>query len=756
MTFLNISLLGGAAAFCIPLIIHLMHRSRHRTVQWGAMHLLTAVVQSNKRRTKWQELLLLLVRCAIPIMLAICLARPTITGIPWLAGDAPASTALLLDNSYSMQVRGDRGEQFEQARRLASEILALQTEGSDASIYSIGGKTQLVVEQATIDDSWSSPHTRKRQPLQTVEADRGPASVFAALQTAVSDLEERNTVRRSIMVVSDFQRRDWARLKDSQLESLSRQLKGLPGETVVAFCPVRAEEQSNLCIESVELPRMAFGLRQTFTVRANLKNYGAQSFKNLAVFFRIDGRQQAASQISLGPNESGQATFPCEFTEHGSHLLEVEVEAADALRFDNRFQLSVEAPDRLPVLLVDGAPHINPLESETGYLRAALAPFAGIQNRASDVESEEADTLSPHELIATETIEVGQFDAKRLAGQRAVVLTNVARLEDDQLARLTRFVADGGGLLVFPGDRVSEDWYNEQFFAAGLLPARLGVRRSNGTPVSIAQQVFDHPVLEVFNKENGGDLSTGFVQDWFVLDDLSNSNANAQVIAKLTNGEAFLVVKQFGDGQIVLAATACDGDWSNLPLQPFYVPLMQRLAAHVALGTVPSRNVAVGQPLVTFLPRSRAGQTLDLLDPVGHRHAVDVQQQRSAAFVQFNAAQRPGLYVLRNRGETAPPDGFSLDDSKSLREAKNDLVVHFVAGVDRSESNLETMSDAELQALAGKVGATVIDSLDEYEELEQASRYGREIWKMVLAVLVVAVFAEAWLAGRITQRGSQA
>ena len=47
MSFLNLFLLGGMAAFSVPLVIHLLNRSRYRTVDWGAMHLLDKAFQAN-------------------------------------------------------------------------------------------------------------------------------------------------------------------------------------------------------------------------------------------------------------------------------------------------------------------------------------------------------------------------------------------------------------------------------------------------------------------------------------------------------------------------------------------------------------------------------------------------------------------------------------------------------------------------------------------------------------------------------------
>ncbi|HSI65515.1 MAG TPA: BatA domain-containing protein [Candidatus Saccharimonadia bacterium] len=79
MWFLNTILLAGAAAFLIPLIIHLLNKRRVTTVAWGAMHLLHEALRQKKRNVKVEQLLLLIARISIPILLALCLARPVFT-----------------------------------------------------------------------------------------------------------------------------------------------------------------------------------------------------------------------------------------------------------------------------------------------------------------------------------------------------------------------------------------------------------------------------------------------------------------------------------------------------------------------------------------------------------------------------------------------------------------------------------------------------------------------------------------------------
>ncbi len=99
-----------ALAFTIPLTIHLLFRSRFRTVQWGAMHLLDSVVRVNHRRMQWMQILLLLMRCLLPVLLAFCLARPVLTGFKTLPGDAPQSLILAIDDSRSMSALDSSGQ----------------------------------------------------------------------------------------------------------------------------------------------------------------------------------------------------------------------------------------------------------------------------------------------------------------------------------------------------------------------------------------------------------------------------------------------------------------------------------------------------------------------------------------------------------------------------------------------------------------------------------------------------------------------
>ena len=121
MSLLNPLLAIGAIAFLVPLLIHIFNRSRFRTVEWGAMHLLESVISQNRKRLQIDQLILLLIRCLIPAVLAICLARPVLTG-GGLLGNAPVALVVLLDNSYSMEATDPAGTRFTAAVESACKI----------------------------------------------------------------------------------------------------------------------------------------------------------------------------------------------------------------------------------------------------------------------------------------------------------------------------------------------------------------------------------------------------------------------------------------------------------------------------------------------------------------------------------------------------------------------------------------------------------------------------------------------------------
>src|SRR4051812_34230926 len=178
MSFLNLALLGGVAALAIPIIIHLFHKSRFVVVKWGAMHPLESVIRVNQRRIKIEQLILLIIRAALPALLALAMARPVWKGMQKLLGETKTSTVVLLDNSYSMEASRAGQSNFAIAKEEAARMISNLRRGSEVQVVLMGEGGAAMLDAPTYDTA------RAAQDVAKTDAGYGAATVPSALDFA--------------------------------------------------------------------------------------------------------------------------------------------------------------------------------------------------------------------------------------------------------------------------------------------------------------------------------------------------------------------------------------------------------------------------------------------------------------------------------------------------------------------------------------------------------------------------------------------
>ena len=717
MNFLNGALIAGAAALAIPILIHLFHKSRFRVVKWGAMHLLEMVLRTNQRRVKMEQWILLAIRCAIPVMLALAMARPIWQGASRLLGNARTSTVVLLDNSYSMEASRSGTVNFALAKDNVQQLIAGMQSQSEVHVVLMGQGGRGLLDAPTYDLS------RVTQMLGKTNAGYGTARVPQALDFAAGALETMHEPVRQVVMITDFQRVSFDPTEDKAIAAaLDRMGKQVMAPSVT-FWDAGQEVKENVAIESLDFSRLMVGIGQKIQIRANLRNFGAANHPDLRVTLKVDGKDKGASQVALGPVSKGQVLFTQSFEGAGSHVVEISTEP-DALAADNTFLASIPVRDRIPVLLVDGAPGDTPgdIKSETGYLQIALSPFM-------------AGKVEQADLLQSRVVPVEGLTAKALAESQIVVLANIRQLGGDQLKALEEFVKTGGGLLIFPGDRTDTTWWNGPFAKLAPLPLAgvAGDTKEGAAGVGITSQRFDDPALELFNDPRNGSMAEASVKVWFKMrpPEKSGGVLDPVVLARLDSGDPFLAEKPFGEGRVIACATACDADWSNLPARPFFLPLTQRLSVYLASNVYPPRNLEIGQMLVSFLPLEAAGKKAILTGPDGIPVELPVVKKESRGVVEYGPVFAPGLYTV------VPPGGAAL---------------HYVFNADRRESDLARLSDEEITELGKAHGVPIVHSLEEYKHLEHKNRFGTELWKWCLAGLLALLFLELILQRWFTRR----
>jgi hypothetical protein len=180
MTFLNSMLLAGAAAFMIPLIIHLLNRRKISQVRWGPMHLLAEVLKQKKRRLQIEQWLLLLTRILIPILLALCLARPVVSAMRALPGFGKTSMVIVLDDSFSMRAAGSTGAAWDRAKTALNRVMQGLPRGSDVQVVLAGGQPRTLLPESTASLDLIT------KALDEVPALSGPVNPEEALKAAAA------------------------------------------------------------------------------------------------------------------------------------------------------------------------------------------------------------------------------------------------------------------------------------------------------------------------------------------------------------------------------------------------------------------------------------------------------------------------------------------------------------------------------------------------------------------------------------------
>ena len=135
------------AAAAVPVIIHLINLTRYRKVDWAAMEFLLRAYQKTRRKMQVESLIMLLLRVAAVILIAMALFPMGCERVSAWAGDelglssgglntdAPLHLVLVLDNSASMSI----GLKAEYARTLVQLLSYVAQRDAPTQVHLLGG-----------------------------------------------------------------------------------------------------------------------------------------------------------------------------------------------------------------------------------------------------------------------------------------------------------------------------------------------------------------------------------------------------------------------------------------------------------------------------------------------------------------------------------------------------------------------------------------------------------------------------------------
>jgi hypothetical protein len=322
-----------------------------------------------------------------------------------------------------------------------------------------------------------------------------------------------------------------------------------------------------------------------------------------------------------------------------------------------------------------------------------------------------------------------------------IYCVNLKSLDADMAGRLRTYVEQGGNLVWICGDNVEVGEYNRMNEQAGgtLLPAPLLEVRSveAGSGKDSWNCTFlekKHPALSALMEP------PELYQSILLYKHVRIDKAPAlSVMARLDDGEPFLVERNVADGKVVMLCTSGHVGWTNLPLRPIFLPLLARMTFQLA-GAEQARHVGVaGTPLKFTFDAKNQPNVLEIQPPSGVTNRFQMVDEKGARLKEYNYPETHdiGIYMVNMLGG-----------------ARNVQMAYSV-NVDPDESSAAKITPDEMKQAFGKTPLIFADNPEDLRSVFKLLREGRSLWGLFLTLVLVGLVAETFISNYFTPKPTE-
>lgn len=578
MSFLHPALAAFAlACIAIPIVIHFFMRRRRRPVMFGAMRFLIEAYKRQRRRLMLEQFLLLLVRCAVFVLLALAIGRLVLGDAPSLEGSRTAY--ILIDNSLTASASdADGSSALDRHKRRAIEALGEldALTGDRAGLVLLASPIESLVVPATGDLA------RVRRAIEGVEVRDSACDIDGAI-ALVGALARED--RGTIVLLSDWLEGSLGEggrsPADASLEVGSADRDGT--QRVLVSTPMESGPANISIVEvsprrRVLIAQASGGLSGVGQALIRLRRAGSadMALRDVPISLSIE-RADAAARVARGTIrfESGQreasgiVAFALSDALSGSASLLARIDGpieGNAIIRDDARRAPVELRRELRVGILSertpGAVEVRRFEP-ADWVGVALEPARG-EARPIEVRS----------------IPPASIDAARLAQIDALIVVTPERVSESARRSIAEFVRTGGLVLLTPDARAQS-----QRGLADLLDELRMPWRVNPEAREIAGE--DGPrAIDPASLDPAGLLGVlaGEIEELaqpVSIDRVMGVDGppDRDVVVRLDDASPLLLHGSPAGsiGSVALLLTALDPAWTTLPAKPLMVPLLQEI-----------------------------------------------------------------------------------------------------------------------------------------------------------------------------------
>lgn len=571
MSFLNpLAILIGGVALASPLVVHFLTRPRPRRMPLSTIAFVFEAIQQRRSRHRWRDFIVLMLRMLAIVLIAFAIARPNLNRDVVITpgeSDVKVARVLIIDVSQSMSAGRGGNQPLERARSAGDKYLSSGGELAAGVIFA-------AQRPRPVFDQLSSNLAALRQSVRRVSVLDQTADAMAAVSLAAEWLAATDeSMKRELVVVSDFQRSDWGAIR----------FDALPSDTTIQMESVSLPAADNVAVLAVRAPdRVVAG--KEFQCEAEIANYGVID-RPVRARFRL-GNTSKTIEKTLPPGESS-VSFAFEFDQPGWISGTVQLDGAnDDLPADDLRPIAIRVSPTPKIVLLSGQ-NVDAKPSSSYYLQQVLMRLAG---GATDTASLRMNAAA--------------FDQTLARSADVIVVDHPGRLDAEVVGELAGLMRRGMGMVYCVSELA--DGVNLQALQAEMgsglqMPVRFvpPARGRGRRDLSVLEVGRREPPFDVFGDvldlalapvRIGGGLGTEMTEE--ALQD--------RVLAKLSDQTALVTLSDCGAGK--LAVLNADLEQSNLAFLPAFLPIVGELTSSVLRSSGSVVESPCGATMVRRLP----------------------------------------------------------------------------------------------------------------------------------------------------------
>ena len=305
----------------IPILVHLFQLRRFKTVYFTNVKLLKELQTQTRKSSKIKKWLLLVTRLLVLTCLIIAFAQPYFKhqNTPKKGNEL----IIVLDNSFSMQAKGPKGELL---KRSIQELLEELPENQSFSLLT---NSELY---------WDTDIKSIQKELQNLDYSALPFQ----LDYLLNQVEiKKKQVPKDYIIITDA------------IQAESKKAIELAQNNSVYFIQPKAENLSNISIQNVAISQV---MDQFYELKINLQSFGSKK-REIPLSVISSGKKLATTLVQIDKsNKEIKLTIPKKDIQATIHIED------QSLAYDNDFYLSISKPEKAALLAIGSLAQNNFLD----------------------------------------------------------------------------------------------------------------------------------------------------------------------------------------------------------------------------------------------------------------------------------------------------------------------------------------------------------------------------------------------------------